>query len=305
MSMWSVPQYLPAGMRAFSEIQRLKSSLFSKPSISFSRLATSGSIMMVALEFRAGMTLQLQVYLLSHGAAGGCVQTVHEEPAAEHADHAFVRLVALLHVERCPDAPLFVLGGAHVVIDEVVALRAPEGHQRPCEAPADRHKSPRPADDRVGLVDRTEGRPNLARKADLYNLNGGETTIRKSHPFISRISPMSRPVGRELQLYAPIMNENVYTNLWRGPYYGFRHVIETFELTDRPRRLKPIDIYYHFYSGEKTASLRALKEVYDWTLEQEILPFLFMSEYAKRVLAYQQATVAPGSQRQFTLPGTR
>ncbi len=131
----------------------------------------------------------------------------------------------------------------------------------------------------------------IARKADLYNLNGGETTIRKSHPFISRISPMSRPVGRELQLYAPVMNENVYTNLWRGPYYGFRHVIETFELTDRPRRLKPIDIYYHFYSGEKTASLRALKEVYDWTLEQEILP-LFMSEYAKRVLAYQQATVA-------------
>ena len=131
----------------------------------------------------------------------------------------------------------------------------------------------------------------IAREAGLYNLNGGETTIRKNQPFISLISPITRPVGRELQLYASAMNENVYTNLWRGPFYGFRHVIETFKLTDHPRRLKPIDIYYHFYSGEKTASLRALKEVYDWTLEQEIIP-LFMSDYVKRVMAYQQTTVA-------------
>ena len=131
----------------------------------------------------------------------------------------------------------------------------------------------------------------ITREANLYNLNGGETTIRNSHPFLSRVTPMTRPKGSELQLYAPVMNENVYTNLWQGPYYGFRHVIETFKLTDHPRRLKPIDIYYHFYSGEKTASLRALKEVYDWTLDQEILP-LFVSEYAARVMAYQQATVA-------------
>jgi polysaccharide biosynthesis protein PelA len=131
----------------------------------------------------------------------------------------------------------------------------------------------------------------ISRKAGLYNLNGGETTIRKSHPFLSLVTPMTRPVGSELQVYAPIMNENVYTNLWQGPFYGFRRVIETFELTDRPRRLKPIDIYYHFYSGAKTASLRALDEVYTWTLKQEILP-VFISDYIKRVQAFQQATVA-------------
>ena len=133
----------------------------------------------------------------------------------------------------------------------------------------------------------------ISREADLYNINGGETTIRNNQPFLSRITPVTRPVGPELQLYAPVMNENVYTNLWRGPFYGYRQVIETFKLTDRPRRLKPIDIYYHFYSGEKTASLRALNDVYNWTLEQEILP-LFISDYAKRVLAYQQTTVGRG-----------
>ena len=131
----------------------------------------------------------------------------------------------------------------------------------------------------------------ISRKAGLYNLNGGETIIRKSHPFLALVTPMTRPVGSELQVYAPIMNENVYTNLWHGPFYGFRRLIETFKLTDQPRRLKPIDIYYHFYSGAKTASLRALDEVYTWTLNQEILP-LFLSDYLQRVQAYQQATVA-------------
>ena len=137
----------------------------------------------------------------------------------------------------------------------------------------------------------SESAIGIARKAGLYNLNGGETIIRKSHPFLALVTPMTRPVGSELQVYAPIMNENVYTNLWHGPFYGFRRLIETFKLTDQPRRLKPIDIYYHFYSGAKTASLRALNEVYTWTLNQEILP-LFLSDYLQRVQAYQQATVA-------------
>lgn len=129
-----------------------------------------------------------------------------------------------------------------------------------------------------------------ARNAGLLNMNGGDTIIRKDRPNLFYVSPMARPVDDEFQVYAPIMNENVYTNLWQGPFYGFRRVIETFELTDQPRRLKPIDIYYHFYSGEKSAALRALQTVYDWTLKQQILP-LFASEYIQRVRAYRQAMV--------------
>ncbi len=137
----------------------------------------------------------------------------------------------------------------------------------------------------------SENAIRITREAGLYNLNGGNTTIRNSHPFLSLVTPMIRPVGGEMQLYAPVMNENVYTNLWRGPFYGFRRVIETFERTEQPRRLKPINIYYHFYSGAKAASLRALEEVIDWTLSQQITP-VHLSDYAKRVRAYQEATVA-------------
>jgi hypothetical protein len=130
----------------------------------------------------------------------------------------------------------------------------------------------------------------LARESGLLNINGGETVIRKEAPYLFNVTPMARPVDEELQIYAPIMNENVYTNLWQGPFYGFRRVIETFEMTDQPRRLKPIDIYYHFYSGEKSAALRALRTVYDWTLKQKILP-LFTSEYIQRVEACRRTMV--------------
>jgi hypothetical protein len=40
--------------------------------------------------------------------------------------------------------------------------------------------------------------------------------------------------GGHLQIYAPVTNENIYTNLWHGPFYGFERVIETFEMTDAP-----------------------------------------------------------------------
>jgi hypothetical protein len=77
------------------------------------------------------------------------------------------------------------------------------------------------------------------------------------------------------------MNENVYTNLWTGPYWGFRRVLETFELTGRPRRLKPMSIYYHMYSGVYPASLDALDRIYRHSMA---LPHtsLYLGEYAAR-----------------------
>ena len=125
-------------------------------------------------------------------------------------------------------------------------------------------------------------------RTGMVNLNGGNTTIRKASPAHSRVSPMARTVGNQVQVYAPIMNENVYTNDWTGPFDGFRHVIETFEMTEKPLRLKPINIYYHFYIGTKLAGLRSLKEVYDWTMTQPIHP-VYVSEYAVKVPDFRKA----------------
>ena len=56
-------------------------------------------------------------------------------------------------------------------------------------------------------------------------------------PRTTAIGALGITKGNNLQVYAPITNENIYTNLWQGPYYGFERVLETFEMTDKPRRI--------------------------------------------------------------------
>ncbi len=127
--------------------------------------------------------------------------------------------------------------------------------------------------------------------AKVYNLNGGDTLITKTNPSLTAVAPLGLLKGGAYQVFAPNQNENEYTNLWTGPFYGYERVIETFELTETPRRLKPINIYYHFYSGTKQASLRALKKAYDWALAQPVSP-VFVSDYAKKVLDFQHLVIA-------------
>jgi len=130
----------------------------------------------------------------------------------------------------------------------------------------------------------------LTYKLGVYNVNGGDTDINATFPFLCRVSPMGINKGSYFQVYAPIQNENVYTNEWKVKD-GYLKVIETFKLTETPRRLKPISIYYHFYSGQTKASLKALKAVYKWALSQETIP-LYLSEYAQKVLEFRGAALA-------------
>jgi len=125
----------------------------------------------------------------------------------------------------------------------------------------------------------------------LVNLNGDNAEEPGPVQTLAGVPSFARPVGDRLQFYAPAQNENVYTNLWHGPYYGFRRVIDYFRFTDLPRRLKPIGIYYHFYSGTKAASVSALHEVYAWALAQETFP-LWVTELVERVKGFERATVA-------------
>ena len=122
-------------------------------------------------------------------------------------------------------------------------------------------------------------------KNNYLNINGGETTITNDKPWLSLVSTLGLKRGEYLQIYTGAQNENVYTNDWLGPFWGFKKVIQTFKLTNKPRRLKPIDIYYHFYSASKTASLRALDEVYKWALTQDTRP-IYISEYIPKVMEF-------------------
>ena len=132
----------------------------------------------------------------------------------------------------------------------------------------------------------------MTRALGLYNVNGGDTDITNADPSLTNVWPVGREVsGGHYQVYAPVINENVYTNLWRGPFWGYQRVIETFKLLDSPRRLKPMGIYYHYYSATKAASVRALEKVYKYAMDQRPLP-LWISQYAARAQAVREVTVA-------------
>lgn len=129
----------------------------------------------------------------------------------------------------------------------------------------------------------------------ILNMNGGDTTITRAHPTLTRVAPLGLQKGRHFQVYAPNQNENVYTNNWTGPFYGYERVIETFQLTDQHYRLKPINIYYHSYSATRRASMSALERVYAWALAQPVMN-IYGSEYAQKVIDSNATVIARGTE---------
>ncbi|HKX01344.1 MAG TPA: hypothetical protein VJX71_02510, partial [Methylomirabilota bacterium] len=123
------------------------------------------------------------------------------------------------------------------------------------------------------------------------NINGGDTMRDREWPSYTHVAPLMRQVGRHWQTYTSASNENLYTHLWTGPFYGFRHVIDTYENTERPRRVAPVNLYYHYYSGERVASLAALHYVHEWVLRQP-LARIFTSEYLAIVEGFRTARIA-------------
>lgn len=114
------------------------------------------------------------------------------------------------------------------------------------------------------------------------NMNGGDGKFNGPNASYTGLSPLYRNVDGYIQVYSSNANENLYTHLWEGPYSGFREVIDAFKNTEKPIRIRPINIYYHFYSGERVSSLKALKETYDFALSQKINP-IFPTRYIEMV----------------------
>jgi hypothetical protein len=134
--------------------------------------------------------------------------------------------------------------------------------------------------------------PFLARVAalKLANLNGGDAMIDAVTPSVANLAPLGRQVGPYLQVYASAANENLFTNLWNGPFDGQRQVLSTFTFFGAPRRLAPVNIYYHFYSGERPASLLALRDLYAWAAARP-LAYVQASHYARTVEGFYSAQI--------------
>jgi polysaccharide biosynthesis protein PelA len=117
------------------------------------------------------------------------------------------------------------------------------------------------------------------RAAGVRNMNGGDSRLDTEFPSVAYVPPISRIVGRERQIYSVNSNENTYTNDWTGPFGGQMMLEHTLANTELPRRLKGFNLYYHMYSGEKQASLRAIKHYLEVARAAPVTP-IQASDYA-------------------------
>lgn len=125
-------------------------------------------------------------------------------------------------------------------------------------------------------------------EAGILNINGGDSRYDRLYRSISNIRPLMRMEGTHRQVYASAQNENIYTDLWTQNFGGFKDVIDTFKNTEAPRRLLPVNIYYHVYSAERLASLNALIDVYTWAMQQPLC-WIWTTEYVMSVNSFVDA----------------
>lgn len=142
-----------------------------------------------------------------------------------------------------------------------------------------------------GMADPGQEALAIASREKLLTINGlPDTYIDNFQPSLTGVQPMGMALGNYYQVFAPIDGDFYYMNNLAGPMYGFEKVIQTLKRTDAPRRLKPIDLYYHIYSGGYPASLEALIKVYTWALDQSVMN-IYISDYIKKVIDYFQTKI--------------
>jgi hypothetical protein len=128
----------------------------------------------------------------------------------------------------------------------------------------------------------------VASEAGIANLNGGDATLDERFPSAANLAPLGRQVGPYLQVYASAANENLFTNLWTGPFDGQAQALKLFRFSEAPRRLLPVNIYYHFYAAERLAGLKALNTLYRWA-ETQPLCHMRVAAYSRTVEGFYTA----------------
>jgi hypothetical protein len=124
-----------------------------------------------------------------------------------------------------------------------------------------------------------EGAIARTRRLGLRNINGGDSRFDADYPSISYLAPISRTVGAERQIYAGNANDYIYITDGSGREHGFLNLDATISATESPRRLKPINIYYHMFAGERPAQLEGVRHHLDAARQSAITP-IAASHYA-------------------------
>jgi hypothetical protein len=122
-------------------------------------------------------------------------------------------------------------------------------------------------------------------------LLSGATALRRERPWLTQLEPSARPVAAGWLPVAPIAPDLGYLPPQGDAGYPYARVLETLELTERPRRLKPMLLDYHAFLATSPGGLAALDALY--RAVAELRPYwLHAEQYRERVLAFREQVVA-------------
>ena len=124
----------------------------------------------------------------------------------------------------------------------------------------------------------------------ISNLGGGFVRFDPEYPSVLFVYPLGRKPGGYIQPYASMNAENSYTDEWKDRFYGFQYLPATIRNTESPRRLKPIALYYHSYTGEYGASLQAVKKNIAWIKKQSLIA-IDVQRYCEIVKGFYSAQI--------------
>jgi hypothetical protein len=141
-----------------------------------------------------------------------------------------------------------------------------------------------------GATNPDEKALEIAWRAGMQNLNGGDPRYDDEYPSLSGLAPYSLPYPPYRQYLTSAQNDYIYSLYLTGDWGGQKKVLKHFEKTNRPYRIYPMNLYYHFYSGIKNESMDALRTVYDYIRSIDAAS-IFATQYTEIVEDYYRTHV--------------
>ncbi len=141
-----------------------------------------------------------------------------------------------------------------------------------------------------GATNPDENALEIAWRAGLHNLNGGDPRFDDEYPSLAGACSYSLPYSPYRQYLTSAANDYIYSLFLTGDWGGQKKVLEHYTRTDIPHRVYPMNMYYHFYGGIKNESLDAIRYIYDYVRSLDAAS-IFATNYCEIVEDYYATRV--------------
>jgi hypothetical protein len=127
-------------------------------------------------------------------------------------------------------------------------------------------------------------------RAGMHNLNGGDPRYDDEYPFLAGLAPYSLPYLPYRQYLTSAQNDYFYSLYLTGDWGGQKKLLNHFAKTDKPYRIYPMNLYYHFYGGIKNESMDALRYIYNYIRGIDAAP-IYATQYLEIVEDFYKTRV--------------